>query len=140
MQLGELMTREVISLEEGDSLDLADNYLDLGHIRHLPVTRRGKLVGLVTHRDLVLYCQRRNAKTGEQLTARDVMTREVTTLPPDAPVRQAIRLMLSNKFGCIPVTQNGKLVGIVTESDLLRFADARLEEYERRELAAEFEP
>ena len=136
MQLGDLMTRDVVSLEENDSLDRADVYLDLGHIRHLPVTRQGKLVGLVTHRDLLRHCRR---SSDSQLTARDVMRRDVTTLPPEASSREAIRLMLSNKFGCIPVIDQGKLVGIVTESDLLRVADARIEELERRELAAAYD-
>jgi CBS domain-containing protein len=140
MRLHDLMTRAVVSLEESDPLELADRYLELGQIRHLPVTRRGKLVGLVTQRDLLRHCQRRSVQTGAPLTARDVMTKQVMTLPPNASVREAIRLMLSNKFGCIPVTEgDGRLLGIVTESDLLRFADARIEELERRELAAEYD-
>ena len=138
MTLGEVMSRELVTLRESDDLDQADEYLALGHIRHLPVIRGRKLVGLVTHRDLLRQCRRKDA-TGRPLRAGDVMVREVVTLAPERSARVGIRLMLTNKYGCIPIVQeDGTLVGIVTESDLLRVADQLLEELERHETAAEY--
>lgn len=138
--ISQLMTRNVVTLHEDDALDDADALLARNHIRHLPVVRRDKLVGLVTHRDLLRHCRRKNAKTGRTMTARDAMTRGVTTVGPDTPVREAIDVMLSNRFGCLPVTTtDGTLVGIVTESDLLRVAAERVAQIDRQHLAAEYE-
>jgi CBS domain-containing protein len=138
--VGELMTRELVTLHENDELESADELLELAHIRHLPVVRGRKLAGLVTHRDLLRHCGRRNA-SGATARARDAMTREVLTVRPDTPVVDATRLMLGNKFGCLPVTSaDGTLLGIVTESDLLRVAAERAEELDRRDLSAEYEP
>ena len=137
--VAQLMTRDVVTLREGETLEDADALLERRHVRHLPVVRGKKLVGLVTHRDLLRAFQA-SGKTRRPVLARDAMTRDVTTLRPDASLLEAIRLMLANKFGCLPVTaRDGTLVGIVTESDLLRVAAERVEEIDRRDLAAEFE-
>jgi CBS domain-containing protein len=136
----DVMTRTLVTLNESDLLTSADVLLDLGHIRHLPVVRGRKLVGLVTHRDLLRHCMRSDPQTGRPVRAKDVMAVSPTTVGPDTSMREAIRLMLSNKFGCLPVTQDdGTLVGIITESDLLRVADQRIEEIDRRESAAEYD-
>lgn len=138
--VSELMTREVTSLREDETLSAADRLIDTGHIRHLPVVRGQKLVGLVTHRDLLRNRFRRNPRTGREVRIGDVMVRRVTTIEPETPVLEAIQTMLSNKFGCLPVVQPDKtLVGILTESDLLRLAARKAEEIDRQHLAAEFE-
>lgn len=118
--VGDVMTREVITLSEDDDLGRVEAFLSLGRIRHLPVTRDGRLVGLVTHRDLL-----RAAIAGVEHTvyAKDVMTREIRTVSDEMPLTEAARVMLDNKFGCLPVVDaNNRLVGLVTESDLVRFA------------------
>jgi CBS domain-containing protein len=134
-----VMSRHLVTLKESDSLESADEYLQLGNIRHLPVVRGKKLVGLITHRDLLRSWQRKDARTGRLVCTREAMTRELVTIRPHTPVREAIDLMLNNKFGCLPVTEeDGTLVGIITESDLLRVAYERAEELDRAELAAEY--
>ncbi len=136
----DLMNRELVTLRESDTLDDADRYLELGHIRHLPVVRGRKLVGLVTHRDLLRHCRRLDPSTGAHILVRDAMTRDLTTVSPGTSVREAIHIMLNNKFGCLPVTgEDGTLLGIITESDLLRVADAHVEERDRRESATEYD-
>jgi len=121
IQVGDFMTRELVTVKETDDLSLAASILRLGGIRHLPVVRDGRLAGLLTQRDLL-----RAGDTGSAsgaILARDVMTTNPTTVPPDGSLATAARLMLRHKFGCLPVCEpDGRLVGIVTESDFVRFA------------------
>jgi CBS domain-containing membrane protein len=97
--------------------------------RHMPVVDgEGDLVGLVTHRDLLRYALieqpevPRFVETAllERLTVGDVMVREVETVDPGAELRQAAQTMIENKFGCLPVVEGRRLVGILTESDFVR--------------------
>ncbi len=119
--VGDFMTRELVTVQESDDLALADSMLRLGGIRHLPVVRERRLVGLVTQRDML-----RAGAAGaaaRAMRAEDIMTREPTTVDPRTPLVQAARLMLRHKYGCLPVCEtDGTLVGIITESDFVRFA------------------
>lgn len=138
ISVSEVMCRDLVTLRESDTLDTADELLNLGHIRHLPVVRGKKLVGIITHRDLLRHCHRRDAQ-GQPVEAGSVMVRDPVTIGPEASLLSAIRLILDNRFGCLPViNENGTLVGIVTESDLLRVAAERVEELDRQQLAAEY--
>lgn len=122
--VSDLMTPEVVTLRESDDLALADNIFNLGRIRHLPVVEaHGKLVGLVTHRDLLRCYAVRGEYRGRATLARDMMNTALATVRPTTPLRSALELMLTNKFGCLPVTDDhGRLVGILTEHDLVKFA------------------
>lgn len=122
--VGDLMTREVVTLRENDDLALADNVFYLARIRHLPVVdAHGKLLGLVTHRDLLRCLSIRGEYRGRATLARDVMTRDVATVQANTPLRAALQLMLENKFGCLPVVNDdGHVEGIITEADMVRFA------------------
>ena len=118
--VGDFMTRDLVTVRESDDLALAESILKLGGIRHLPVAREGKLVGLVTQRDLLRSAAQRAQR---QTAAADIMVRDVVTVRPETSLVEAARLMLARKFGCLPVTEpGGKLVGIITESDFVRFA------------------
>jgi CBS domain-containing protein len=135
----DVMQRHLVTLREGDTLESADQLIKLGHLRHLPVVREGKLVGLVTHRDLLRHAARKRADSGP-VRVREMMTERVASVRPETSLRYAIDLMLANKFGCLPVTaSDGTLLGIVTDSDLLRVAADRCEELDRRALAAEYD-
>jgi CBS domain-containing protein len=137
----DLMTRTLITLLEDDLLDDADRYVELANIRHLPVVRGRKLVGLITHRDLLRECRRKDPKTGRAVTAAQVMTRDVKAVRPGTPLREVVRTMLSNKFGCLPVTSgSGELVGIITEHDLLRLAEERIAEVDLQTDAKLYDP
>jgi CBS domain-containing protein len=120
IRVGDFMTRDLVTLQESDDLALAEQTLRLGGVRHLPVVCDGKLVGLVTHRDL-LRAAITHAPRGTTIGA--VMTRDLAVVSPSTSLVQAARMMLANKFGCLPVCEEGgKLVGIITESDYVRFA------------------
>lgn len=122
--VSDLMTRELVTLRENDDLALADNIFYLGRIRHLPVVDvDGKLLGLVTHRDLLRCYAARGQQGGRQTRAKEMMTTAVATVRDETPLRAALKLMLDNKFGCLPVIEeDGRLIGIITEADLVRFA------------------
>ncbi len=120
LTVGDFMTRELVTLNESDDLALAEQILRLGGIRHLPVVRDQKLVGLLTQRDLLRAMATQVPKT---TPARDVMLKEPVTVRPTTSLVQAARTMLASKFGCLPVCDEGHvLVGIITESDFVRFA------------------
>lgn len=118
--VGDFMTRELVTMNETDDLALAGSILRLGGIRHLPVVRGRKLVGLVTHRDMLRHGSTTAAR---QTQAQEIMTREPTTVTPTTSLVRAARLMLAHKYGCLPVCEDdGTLVGIITEADFVRFA------------------
>lgn len=119
--VGDLMTRDLVTLAEDHDLALADNLLRLGRIRHLPVVREEVLVGLVTHLDLVRALANRTRHAARSILARDIMVREVVTATPELSVGTAARRMLEHRIGCLPVVEGqGRLVGILTDADILR--------------------
>ncbi len=125
--VGDLMTEEVLTLGEAQSLGFATGTMKLARIRHLPVVRDGVLVGLVSHRDLLRAASEAAARAAagepeERLTAGTLMTTEVRTVAPTLPADEAAMVLLDEKFGCLPVVEDGRLVGIVTEADFLRWA------------------
>ena len=129
--VSEIMEREVVTLQQGDRLDLADDIMRLGRIRHLPVLEGDRLVGVLSSRDL-LAASLSKALDFEPLQRRafmravevkEVMTQEVDTTTPDTPASEAGRRMLRRKIGCVPVVdEHGLFVGLVTETDLVRAA------------------
>jgi CBS domain-containing protein len=122
IKVADFMTRELVTVKETDDLALAESILRLGGIRHLPVVRERKLVGLVTQRDL-LRSGASGRPTARAVLARDIMTRTPTTVGPDSSLAHAAHVMLKHKYGCLPVCEeDGTLVGIITESDFVRFA------------------
>ncbi len=98
------------------------------HIRHVLVLDGPRLVGIVTDRDirLNLPSPATTLSVGEinyilaKLTVGDVMTSLLITIGPDHDVYKAARLMIDHKIGCLPVMEDDRVVGIITETDLLR--------------------
>jgi len=122
ISVADFMTKDLVTVRESDDLALAESLLRLGGIRHLPVVKGGRLVGLLTHRD-VLRSGQSGRPSARALLVSEIMTRELTTVRPGMGLSQAARLMLERKFGCLPVCdEQGRLVGIVTEADFVRFA------------------
>ena len=129
--VADIMTREVITLREEDNLSSIESGMDLLGLRHLPVVDDGRLVGLVTHRDILRYTLARfehdsvhpsiNAAQQASTFVASIMTRDVEHVRPDTPLWAAAIILAGHRFGCLPVTEeDGTLVGIVTENDMVR--------------------
>lgn len=128
MRVRDLMTPDPKTLGRNDELRLADELMSMKRIRHLPVLdEEGELVGVVSQRDLFRNALARAIGYGthaqEQLlgilTVKEVMSDRPIVVAPDTPLESAARLMLDRKVGCLPVVEDGKLVGILTETDFV---------------------
>lgn len=130
MLVRDYMTKDVFTLRVDKKLVIADELMKWAHVRHVPVVDQdGRLVGIVSHRDLlrasISSIETRVAAAEKRqhlssVTVREVMQAQVQTISPDAPVQEAAKLMRERKIGCLPVVADGRLIGIITESDLLR--------------------
>ena len=129
MLIRDLMQRDVMTLEATNSLGLAEDIMQLGRIRHLPVVSAdGAVVGIVSQRDLyrsAVSSMLRLARSAERdwlgnIPVRLAMSSNVITVAPDDTVHTAVELMLQHRIGCVPVVEHGKLVGLVSETDCLR--------------------
>jgi CBS domain-containing protein len=129
--VGEIMRREFVSLQAGDRLDFVEDVMALGRIRHLPVLKDGKLVGIVSQRDLLANSLSKALDFDAQdrrsflksVDVSEAMTADVITVDERTEVDEAARLMIRHRIGCLPVVDaEGGLVGLVTETDLLRAA------------------
>jgi CBS domain-containing membrane protein len=131
-----LMRANFISAAPDDSLLEADRIMRLARIRHLPVVKKGVLVGLISHRDVLAASIARLEKCEpadridhlRRISIGEVMQSDVATVSETTTLGSAARRMLRLKIGCLPVVRSGPagplLVGLVTESDLLRAAYA----------------
>lgn len=128
MKVGDKMTKEVVTISPKEGVTVAKHILDEKRIRHLPVVSAGKLVGIITDRDI-----RRNLPSPatsleiheiayllDKLQVQMVMTREVVSVTPETSIEAAASLLLAHKIGGLPVLDGERLVGIITEGDLLR--------------------
>lgn len=125
----DLMTSPVFTVDQDREFTSADDMMRLQHIRHVPVVSKGNLVGLVTHRDLMraqakLFLDEDGDDTRlASVRVGDFMTTDrLTTCDPSTPADDAARLMLTKKIGCVLVQEGDRLVGILTESDLVSWA------------------
>jgi len=137
MRVEDVMTRDPYAIDPEAPLGTAIDVMRIKEIRHLPVVdESGELMGIITDRDLrqavftpaiaeylSLRAQRRLRGIGQaldDLRVKDAMTWVVVTTHPQATVSHAALLMFERRVGCLPVVEHGKLVGILTERDLLK--------------------
>jgi CBS domain-containing protein len=117
--VGELMTRRVMTLRDTDTIAHAHQILLWSGFRHLPVLSDGKLVGIVSDRDLLRFAADPAALTASTPVT-EVMTEIVETIGPDTPITEASARMAVGRFDAMPVVdRRGALVGILTSSDVL---------------------
>jgi CBS domain-containing protein len=124
----DIMATEITTLGRNDSLQLAKDIMTLGRIRHFPVIDDDKLVGVVSQRDLykaslgsvMKYGEKAQRSFLEGIAIKEIMSDPPITIAPHASVQEAARLMMEKKVGCLPVLEGPKLVGIITETDMLK--------------------
>ena len=119
--VGDMMSKPVISVPL--NMPVRDVIEQMYGSRHLgfPVVDRGVLVGMITVADV----HKMNPLDREAMQVRDVMSRDPATLPPGAPVEDALRIMSVQNTGHIPVIENGELVGIVTREDIMKVIELK---------------
>jgi CBS domain-containing protein len=126
--VSDIMTRQVVTLGRNDSLHLAKDILSLDRLRHFPVVDEGIVVGVVSQRDLYKASLGSVLKYGEKaqqtflqgITVKEVMSEPPITVTPHVSIQEAARLMMERKIGCLPVLDGAQLVGIVSETDMLK--------------------
>lgn len=128
MFVGDRMSHPVISISPDTTIHDAVAMFKKEHIRRAPVIKDGKMVGIISEKDLL------NASPSpvtslsiwemnyllSKVTVKQVMTKKVTTVDVTTPIEEAARIMADNKFGGMPVMRSGKVVGIITETDLFK--------------------
>ena len=125
----EIMMGSPVTLKPDDTMDLANDVISLGRIRHLPIVEDGKLVGLVSARDLFgaadsqIFGLRQKTKSAllKTVLIKEIMKTRLITVKPETDIKEAAHLMASHKIGCLPVLSEGSLVGLVTTTDVLRY-------------------
>jgi acetoin utilization protein AcuB len=129
MLVKDYMTRHPLMVEPGMSIVEAKRYMWENNLRHLPIVGDGKrLLGLITRQTLLVDPGRLGSLDVWEiagylsgLTVEDVMVKaeDVVTCEPDITIEEAARVMVENKVGCLPVAEDGIVVGIITETDML---------------------
>ncbi|MEW7864823.1 CBS domain-containing protein [Aeromonas diversa] len=140
--LSEIMTENPFTLGPENSLKQAVELMSQEKIRHIPiVNHEHQLLGLVTLSDvlasreskLFVITQEREAEFTDSVRLDEIMTRNVAWVDPHAGIKEAALYLQRHKYGCLPVVERGKLVGIVTDSDFIGVAINLLEVMEERE-------
>ena len=129
IEVREIMSPDPVVLTVDDELSLAHDIMSLGRIRHLPVVEGSKLVGIISQRDLFRASLAsvlgddydKNREHLKSIKIKEIMVKNVISVSPDMSLQEAGRIMLKEKIGCLPVVEDGKLVGLITETDLLSF-------------------
>ena len=136
MKVSDHMTREVMTLEEKQSLREALTLQQRHKIRHIPVVADGRVVGILTDRDLKRASpsllsgidQKKYDELLDTIPVGQIMTRDPQSVTGATPLREAAKILIDRKFGALPVIENDLLVGIITEMDLLRALYEMLDE------------
>jgi CBS domain-containing protein len=126
----DIMPEKMVTVSAGDTLSTVEDIMTLGRVRHMPVVQGGKLVGVVSERDLLRASlstltsfgsdQRRAFLYAVEIGR--VMSKPAITIGPEASVKEAAQIMADQKIGCLPVVDaKERLLGLITETDVLRF-------------------
>ncbi|MDY7040498.1 MAG: CBS domain-containing protein [Chloroflexota bacterium] len=126
--VAEVMTPDPVVVESESPLAEAERLMEEYNVRRLPVLENGQLVGIISKGDLrearmaELACRHPYEPVDEVrwLTVAEAMTGEVITITPQTSLAEAARLMLTHKIAGLPVLEEGQLVGILTDTDILR--------------------
>ncbi len=129
MRVEEIMTKEVFKISDDMTLKQASHLMNKYKVRHLPVVKDNKLIGMISKSDLVRLCFAEHLGEEENdldevllgdFTLEHMMVRNLTVIPPKATVAEAADVIMSKEFHALPVVENDELVGIITTTDIIR--------------------
>ncbi|MBK8464766.1 MAG: CBS domain-containing protein [Chloracidobacterium sp.] len=125
----QFMAIDLFTVRPEDVLDLAASLMHWRHVRHVPVEDdAGRLIGIVSHRDLIELLASGKFAMSKQVIVRDIMKTDLVTITPETSTLDALELMRERNIGCLPVVKDGRLVGIVTAYDFLTVSSKLFEE------------
>ena len=118
----EIMSRNVITVNQNDRVSKAHQILATNPIHHLVVIKDGRVSGIVSKADMMSAMLNGNGKVvqGSEISIAEIMTKNPLTVEPDDTIGLVADIILANKFHSLPVVEDGELVGIVTSHDLLK--------------------
>ncbi len=125
----DIMQKKLVTISASERLSTVEDIMTLGHVRHMPVVQGGKLVGVVSERDLLrtslsVLSEHRDEERRAFLHVVEigrVMSTPPIVVDPEASIDQAALVMAEKKIGCLPVLEGDELVGMLTETDVLRW-------------------
>jgi acetoin utilization protein AcuB len=121
------MTRDPHTISSADTIGKAAELFDRYEIRHLPVCDGGRVVGMITHRDLrrahpvsAIRDPGQHEAYLKETKVKQIMASPALTVTPSTPMKDAVQILIETKFGGLPVVEEGKLVGILSPIDALK--------------------
>ena len=127
MKVKNFMTADPVTVDQCKPIREAKRLLDKHRFRHLPIVDGDKVVGVLSDRDIIRsfaisesVMSFSGVDTKDEVIIRDIMADSVMYITSDDNLKDAARIMVSKKIGCLPVVDNGGLVGIITETDILK--------------------
>ena len=130
LKVSQFMATDLYTVRPDDIVDFAATLMDWRHVRHIPVEGDdGELVGLVSHRALLRLVAEGRIGGEHKVVVREIMRTNPITIDSDATTVDAIRIMRESRVACLPVVEKGKLIGLVTEHDLIVVASRLLEHH-----------
>jgi CBS domain-containing protein len=122
MRVQDVMTDQVYTVSPDTTAEDAWNVMRMRRIHHLVVAQAGRIVGILSAHD---FGGSKGARARELCTVADLMTRRVVTVSPTTPIGRAANVMREHSIGCLAVVKGRRIVGIVTDADLLELTAPR---------------
>jgi len=127
--VSKIMTRDVITLNLNDNMELAEKLFETKHIRHIPIVNGKKVVGMLSHTDLMRISfsdldeeeNEINSVVYDLFTIEQVMAKSVISVTSETTIKEAAEILTKHEFHAVPVVDDDELVGIVTSTDLIQF-------------------
>lgn len=134
LPVSEIMTKDVITLQSSDSLELAEHLFKSNHIRHMPVVKGEDIIGMLSYTDLLRisfadavdeYEETVDTVVYNMFTIEQVMAKNILSVSSNSTIKEVAEILAKKEFHAIPVVDNNKLKGIVTTTDLLNYLIAQ---------------